>query len=265
MVEPAAAAPAAPAAPVAPAPEVKPSPGAAAPAAPAPVVQPPSILTDEPAKPSPEKPAAPAAEKTPAKDPAKPEGAKPDDKTPAKEPEKPAAEPVYQLKRGEKSLLNEDDEKAVLALAKEKKISPEHAQAILEHQDKAVATYMARQTKALQEKSTKDWPAALKADKDFGGDKFTETCELAHRAFSQFADEALIADLKATGLANHPGLVKTFARIGKRMQDARILVGKAAAPGKDGRASSVATNQRERNKELANNLYKNSPGVKQNE
>lgn len=209
-----------------PAAEVKPA--APAPAAAPPPAPAPQILTDAPPKPQPETKAAPdvkpAEPAKPSADPAAKPAAPPSGevKPPTAEPPKPV---VYDLKLPEKSLLTKADVDAMAAHAKEKGLAPEQAQALLNERSQAVAQYVEVQTKNLAEQSSKVWVEQLRSDKDFGGDKFNQTCELAHRAFTRFADADLVKDVKATGLANHPAFVKAWARVGRAMAEDKIIPG----------------------------------------
>lgn len=62
--------------------------------------------------------------------------------------------------------------------------------------------------------------AALK--EELGG-KFAETVDLANRAVRRFLDGDMIQFLEKTGLANNPGVVKMFAKIGTAMQEDKIV------------------------------------------
>ncbi len=55
-----------------------------------------------------------------------------------------------------------------------------------------------------------------KADKEIGGDKLISNLSAAQRALDQFGTPELKEYLNTTGLGNHPDLVKTFVKIGRR-------------------------------------------------
>jgi len=117
--------------------------------------------------------------------------------------------------------------------AKENGIAPAAAQKLL---DRNVA-----QAKAAQEahqKNVNAWADKLKADAEFGGNKFTESAELARRALAdprvvgtdakEIAE--LIDGLERTGGGNWPPLVKIFARIGRLMKEDGFVAGSKQAP-----------------------------------
>lgn len=86
---------------------------------------------------------------------------------------------------------------------------------------------------AAWEEHQKAMVATLKADKDFGGERFEYNVNLANRALMKFADPELLTLLKNTGLGNHPAVVKTFFRIGKANAEDSVA-GTAASPTKKG-------------------------------
>lgn len=77
------------------------------------------------------------------------------------------------------------------------------------------------------------WAESSKSDKEFGGDKLTESLALAKQARDQFGTPELTALLEETGLGNHPEIIRAFVKIGKAVsQDAVIGNGRSAAPPK---------------------------------
>ncbi|HHG1728943.1 TPA: peptidase [Enterobacter cloacae] len=197
------------------------------------------------AAPAPSEPAAPAAEApAPAADPAKPEGDKPQPGTEGDKPQedkpadgdKPADKPdekeqkpegapeKYELKAGEGVELDTEALKDFEPVARELNLTNEQAQKLVDAYPKILAGVQQRQAEAWQ-KQTEGWAETVKADKEIGGDKLTANLSAAQRALDQFGTPELKEYLNATGLGNHPDLVKTFVKIGKAMSEDGMVDG----------------------------------------
>lgn len=61
--------------------------------------------------------------------------------------------------------------------------------------------------------------ATLKADKDFGGANYDATIKASQSSMTQFFGEDGAKILKASGLDNHPSIVKGLARIRKAIAE----------------------------------------------
>lgn len=68
------------------------------------------------------------------------------------------------------------------------------------------------------------WKSSLEGDADFGKD-YELNIKRANDAITKFGGTELIEWLDASDLRGQPALVKTFARIGKEIEDARLLKG----------------------------------------
>lgn len=193
------------------------------------------------AAPAPSEPAAPAAEApAPAGDPAKPEGDKPQPGTEGDKPqdEKPAdgdkpedeeqkqegAPEKYKFTAGEGVELDADALKDFEPVARDLNLTNEQAQKLVDAYPKILAGVQQRQAEAWQ-KQTEGWAETVKADKEIGGDKLTANLSAAQRALDQFGTPELKEYLNATGLGNHPDLVKTFVKIGKAMSEDGMVDG----------------------------------------
>lgn len=193
------------------------------------------------AAPAPSEPAAPAAEApAPAGDPAKPEGDKPQPSTEGDKPqdEKPAdgdkpedeeqkqegAPEKYEFTAGEGVELDADALKDFEPVARDLNLTNEQAQKLVDAYPKILAGVQQRQAEAWQ-KQTEGWAETVKADKEIGGDKLTANLSAAQRALDQFGTPELKEYLNATGLGNHPDLVKTFVKIGKAMSEDGMVDG----------------------------------------
>jgi len=188
---------------------------------------------------------APAAEApAPAGDPAKPEGDKPQPGTEGDKPQddkpadgdKPAeksedeeqkqegAPEKYEFTAGEGVELDADALKDFEPVARDLNLTNEQAQKLVDAYPKILAGVQQRQAEAWQ-KQTEGWAETVKADKEIGGDKLTANLSAAQRAFDQFGTPELKEYLNATGLGNHPDLVKTFVKIGKAMSEDGMVDG----------------------------------------
>lgn len=78
------------------------------------------------------------------------------------------------------------------------------------------------------------WKKSLESDADFGKE-YDLNMKRANDAIVKFGGAELTTLLKDTDFAGHPVIIKTFARIGKEIEDARLLSG----------AKTVETNKRQ--------------------
>lgn len=197
------------------------------------------------AAPAQSEPAAPAADAhAPAADPAKPEGDKPQPSTEGDKPQdekpadgdKPADKPddkkqkpegapeKYEFTAGEGVELDTEALKDFEPVARDLNLTNEQAQKLVDAYPKILSGVQQRQAEAWQ-KQTEGWAETVKADKEIGGDKLTANLSAAQRALDQFGTPELKEYLNATGLGNHPDLVKTFVKIGKAMSEDGMVDG----------------------------------------
>jgi hypothetical protein len=209
----------------------------AAPAAPE-VPQIPAIPVQpevEPEKPVAETPA-PVADAAPV-DPAKPETpAAPAEKTgdePKVEPSKeaPVVPEKYDLKLPQGSLLDQSRIDKIAATARERGLSNEQAQAMIESENSAVSEFVQSTAPGgkLWTKQIDKWEAEALADPEIGGspEKFAESKAIAKKAFDKYAPEESKAFLNQTALGSHPALIKLFKRIGSAMKNDQTAHGQA--------------------------------------
>ena len=101
---------------------------------------------------------------------------------------------------------------------------PNSLQKLVDAYPKILAGVQQRQAEAWQ-KTTEQWAADVKADKEIGGDKLISNLSAAQRALDQFGTPELKEYLNTPGLGNHPDLVKTFVKIGKAMSEDGMVTG----------------------------------------
>ncbi|HBN5584605.1 peptidase [Citrobacter freundii] len=199
------------------------------------------------AAPAPSEPAAPAADApAPAADPAKPEGDKPQpgaegdkpqdgkpadgdkpaDKSDDKEQKPEGAPEKYEFKPAEGQELDTAALDQFEPIARELNLTNEQAQKMVDLYGSKIMPMVQQQQVEAWQKTTEQWAADVKADKEIGGDKLTSNLSAAQRALAQFGTPELKEYLEGTGLGNHPELVKAFVKVGKAMSEDGMVTGK---------------------------------------
>lgn len=112
---------------------------------------------------------------------------------------------------------------------KELNLTQEQAQKVIDFAPKLVEqTAVATTAKVLDELGMSDrqtWVAAVKSDKEFGGDKLPENLAVAKKAMDAFASPELRALLIKSGMGNHPEMVRAFYRAGKAISADNYVAG----------------------------------------
>ena len=163
---------------------------------------------------------------------------KPEGKPETTEQEKPAAKAEevlpekYELKLPEGSKLPETHLEEISSFAKEKKLSNEVAQALLEREHSVIAGYEQAQLAGLRQKA-ESWLNDVRNDKELGGDNFNQTAEYAKRAVEHFGDDQIKQAFDASGMGNHPAFVKMFSKIGKLIADDKFVSGNSDGASSD--------------------------------
>ncbi|ENA2905002.1 peptidase [Escherichia coli] len=152
------------------------------------------------------------------------EGDKPADKPDEKEQKPEGAPEKYEFQVAEGVELDTEALKDFEPVARELNLTNEQAQKLVDAYPKILAGVQQRQAEAWQ-KTTEQWAADVKADKEIGGDKLISNLSAAQRALDQFGTPELKEYLNTTGLGNHPDLVKTFVKIGKAMSEDGMVTG----------------------------------------
>lgn len=134
---------------------------------------------------------------------------------------KPPSE--YKVQKPENSPLSDAHLESIKSFAKEKGLSNEAAQMLVERESQAVKSYREQQVADLEVKRN-EWLESTKNDKEIGGANFKENAELAKRVIYRFGSEALRTELENTGLGNHPELVRMIAKIGKTMSEDTLAI-----------------------------------------
>jgi hypothetical protein len=169
--------------------------------------------------PTPPAPPAPPAPPTPPTPPAPPA------------PPTPPAPVTYTLKIPDGSPLDPAHLEKTVAYAKERGLSNEDAQKVLERDHANAVAYLETQ-KGMLVKKAEEWAASAKADKEIGGEAFAQNAELAKRVLSRFGTDDLRKVLDDTGYGNFPELMRFVVRIGKAMSEDQLVLPGAAPAGK---------------------------------
>jgi hypothetical protein len=132
---------------------------------------------------------------------------------------KPAEPPKeYKLQLPEGTTLTSKDVDAVVSFAKEKKLSVEAAQLILNTRHETLKGH-GESLKATIEQRTKEWQKATNEDKEFGGDKLAASTKVANAVLDEFGDDEFRKVLTETGYHAHPAVRRFLAKVGIAMAE----------------------------------------------
>lgn len=132
-------------------------------------------------------------------------------------------------------------------IAKELNLTQENAQKLADFGPKILQKAMDKQVQQWTE-IREGWVTAIKADKEFGGNKFAETIERAKRALGKFGDAGLSKLLAApskggTGFGDNDSLIKFLARVDKATSEDAIVDGAPSGADNVSAASVIYPNQ----------------------
>lgn len=106
------------------------------------------------------------------------------------------------------------------AIAKELKLDQASAQKVAD-----IGAKMAQRQTEKHAELVQSWVEQVKADKDIGGDKLQENLAVAKKALETFGTPELRDVLNASGLGNHPEVIRAFYRAGKAISEDRFVQG----------------------------------------
>ena len=136
----------------------------------------------------------------------------------------------YELKLPEGSLLRPEHVEKIALIAKERGLSNENAQLLVEREHQARTEFL-NELRAQDEQAKTAWISEVKADKEIGGDNFNRSVETAKRALDRFGSPEFKAMLDDTGYGNHPEVVRIFARIASSMSEDQLVIPGSQAGG----------------------------------
>ena len=143
----------------------------------------------------------------------------------AGEPAKPVE---IKLTMPEGTLLDSKRVDEVLALAKEKGLDQAAAQGLIDTEHAALTKYHEAQLGNHKNLIEKEWPNQLKADKEFGGEKFVETVEYAKRGLEWLGVPDLNKALDESGYGNFPPLLKALSILGRKINGGQTVLGNSS-------------------------------------
>lgn len=143
----------------------------------------------------------------------------------------------YDLKLPEGSTLDASSVEKIASFAKERGLSNEQAQAILERDHEAKASFDEANkpgTGSEWIRRTSDMEKAALADKEIGGTKenLLANCELGKQVLTKFFPENVTKFLVDTGFGSHPDVIRGFAKLGKMMAPDQLVIPGASAGNK---------------------------------
>lgn len=134
----------------------------------------------------------------------------------------PAVPEKYEFKMPDGVQMDETGINAFSEYAKAQGLTQEAAQAQLE---KMAPAMQAAQVARL-EKAKTDWLEAAKADKEYGGDAFSDNLKVADKALNELGTPELTKLLKSSGLNHHPEIIRLLVKAGKAMsEDSKVISG----------------------------------------
>ena len=155
---------------------------------------------------------------------------KADEQTASDKPE--GAPDKYEFKVVDGLEFDSETLAAYAEVAKELNLPQENAQKVLDKLAPALAT---QQQQRLEAAKT-EWVEAAKTDKEFGGEKLGENLAAAKRALDKFGTPELRVLLNASGLGNHPEVIRMMVRAGKAISEDKVITS-----GQDADASASKT------------------------
>lgn len=150
-------------------------------------------------------------------------------------PAAPQVPEKYDLKLPKDSSLEPGAVEAVASFSKERKLSNEHAQVVLE----AVHAHLESQRAELKTR-VNGWADDIKGNKEFGGAKLRESMEASKRFMERYAGAEFRKVLDSSGLGNHPGFVEMCVRAGLAMKEDTIVTSGTSASGRDSSEAAMA-------------------------
>ena len=118
-----------------------------------------------------------------------------------------------------------------LPVAKELNLTQEQAQGLVNLQTKQLQTAALAQTEAW-DKTIDGWTNDSENDQEIGGKDFDSNLAVAKLGIEKFGTKELLEVFDATGVGNHPEIIRVFYRIGKMIKDDNVVFGTTNTPDK---------------------------------
>mgnify|MGYP001591727223 FL=1 len=126
------------------------------------------------------------------------------------------------------SKLVQTDADRIAAIVRERGLSQEQANALLNEHEALAAGFHGRLAETAKAERTA-WVKTISEDPEIGGEKLVVTQKNAMRVIATFMPQPLREKLKETGFGDYPDFVRFLNNIGQAMADDKPLV--HGAPG----------------------------------
>lgn len=146
----------------------------------------------------------------------------------APEVQKPVVPEKYELNLPNGSTLKQDEVDKIAALAKERGLSNDDAQKLVEEKSQEKTNFIEAQKQEFSQLRA-TWKDQFIKDPELGGENAKASAEHAKRFVDRFASDDLKKAFNETGFGDHPELIRLMARAGKAMANDQIV-----QPGKHG-------------------------------
>lgn len=134
--------------------------------------------------------------------------------------EQPASDAAYEFQAREGMSLDEVATGEWGAVAKELGLDQASAQKAVD-----IAAGMLQRQQEAQSNLVASWVEQAQTDKEFGGDKLQESLGGARKVLDTFGTPELRDVLNATGMGNHPELIRALYRINKAISEDTFVTG----------------------------------------
>jgi hypothetical protein len=135
----------------------------------------------------------------------------------------------YKLSLSEDSPVIQERADEIETWAKEKGLSKEVAQELLEREESFLNDLVASQ-ETKKEEMIKGWAKQCEEHPTHGGEKFKENQNFARAAVKRFIPEKMRKEMVENGLADNPDYFVVFSNIGRAMQDDSFEQGEKSIP-----------------------------------
>jgi hypothetical protein len=109
-------------------------------------------------------------------------------------------------------------------VAKQLNLTQDEAQALIDYEAKRVEEFTTAQENSWTELKN-EWKTATQSDKEIGGPAFDQSLANAKKFINAYGTNELVEALNATGMGNHPEVIRAFARAGKAMSEDTLAIG----------------------------------------
>lgn len=138
----------------------------------------------------------------------------------------------YEIKFAETIATDPEVLQEFESVAREYNLTNEQAQKLADVGSK-LSEKMAEKQAEVHAKQVEEWRSLSMSDKEFGGEKLNENIAVAKTAMTKFATPELVDLLNASGLGNHPEVIRAFYKVGKAISsDDKVVTGKPPVPPK---------------------------------